>query len=172
MLKEEDIALIEDPEIRQKTFNSNFTKKGNAIFEVENELYCDNPIPPFKILQRKPCIEYKLKDSFINDFEVRFYEAFEYEPFYTTLKEVVILGKKDVLWYTKVVKKTKEGGDRPMLVEFLQENNRYVFIDKKNNKQFSALLVDSSASLETGEKNQRSTGFIVLRDIRFFLSNF
>ena len=36
---EDDIALIDDPEIRQKTFNSNFTKKGNAIFEVIQHTY-------------------------------------------------------------------------------------------------------------------------------------
>jgi len=149
------------------------TSTGKSTQDVDSELYSQNPIPALSILNKKPKFSYKLIHE--NDsFDVNFWRSDEFENFYHALKNTLTTQEGDLLLFTKVSRQKRpkeykfisDVKSRPMLITFMQEGNRYTFVNASK-QSFTALLVDSSASLETGEKNQRSTGYVLLRDLMF-----
>jgi hypothetical protein len=107
----------------------------------------------------------------VKQFDVLFWEAHQFEGFFDALTQTLKVQSADVLWYTHIQptsRKRNSGVDaqlRPMLNNFVKEEQRCVFVSKDETKAFSARVVNSSCSFETGAANQRSTGFLLMRDI-------
>ena len=130
-------------DVRARVFNKGYTKSGKRTYDVHDDLYLNNPIPPLKVLNTQSTQPYQLVHS--NDtFDVHFWEACEFSTFHRVLKEMLNIDDTSVLWFTKVYRTKKlekvqyvdDRQDMPSLASFMQERDTVTFrvIEQKKRK--------------------------------------